>query len=111
MFEWVNRADINPKAIIMSTRWEEKWKGEEVRSRFVAREYKWRRPERTDVFAATPTDMGLALLLSIASAENLCVQMSDLTTAFTHAPSNETMYVEVPEGSRTRKWSGDSRKR
>ena len=99
VFERVPRDQVDARAII-STRWEEKWKRDEVRSRLVAREFKWKQPERTDVFAATPTDMGLVLLLSIASAENLAVQTSDLTTAFMHAPvpPHDNIFVEAPQG-------------
>ena len=87
-----------PARQVVTTRWEEKWKGEEVRSRFVARDYKWREPDRTDLFAATPSDVGLALLLSIASALRLCVQTLDLVTAFIHADIQEPVFVEPPVG-------------
>ena len=93
VFEAVDRSTVPPRKII-STRKEEKWKGEEVRSRFVARDYKWREPDRVDLFAATPTDVGLTLLLAVASALGLSVQTSDLVTAFMHATLHEPCYVE-----------------
>ena len=93
------RRDRLPKGTrIISTRWEEKWKGEDVRSRFVARDYRHLDPKREDIFAATPTDTGLLILLALAASKRHVIRTGDLTTAFMHADLQEEIYVEGPEG-------------
>ena len=85
----------------VSTRWEEvpKWKEGRwvVRSRFVAREFKWKDPDRDDVFGVTSSSNTGRILDYLMVKNGWQAYLADCTCAFFHAPEEEEVYVEPPE--------------
>ena len=84
----------------ISTRWEEvpKWKEGKwiVRSRFVAREFKWKDPGRDDIFGVTSSANTGRILDYLVAKKQLRVYLADVECAFFHAPEADEVYVEPP---------------
>ena len=95
----VPRSEARGKYV--TTRWEEIPKHKDgkwiVRSRFVAREFRWQQPNRDDIFGVTSssnTSRVLDLLLAKNPGHNAYI--SDVECAFFHAVEDELCYVEAP---------------
>eukprot|EP00959_Pyramimonas_sp_CCMP1952_P454092 9469342-Pyramimonas_sp.AAC.1 len=100
VYSWVREDKALSKPI--ETGWVHKAKGDEVRSRLLAKDLKIA-SDRDDVFAATPTPIGLRILLAIAMAEKLDVSIGDFSVAFMHADiSDENVFCRPPEPWRSR---------
>ena len=68
-----------------------------VRSRFVAREFRWQQPNRDDIFSVTSssnTSRVLRLILAKHPGHN--AYLADVECAFFHASEDELCYVEAP---------------
>ena len=85
----------------ITTRWEEvpKWKQGRwiVRSRFVAREFKWKDPGRDDLFGVTSSANTGRILDYILVKKGYRAYLADCHCAFFHAPEDEEVYVEPPD--------------
>ena len=85
----------------ISTRWEEvpKWKEGKwiVRSRFVAREFKWKDPGRDDIFGVTSSANTGRILDYLLAKKQLRAYLADVECAFFHAPEEDEVYVEPPQ--------------
>jgi hypothetical protein len=87
--------------------WVEEWRGEEVRSRLVVREFNTEK--RLDVFSACPDSFYSRFQLArCASKETLAILVIDVSVAFMHAtlPETESIKVKPPPDipSRTGVW-------
>eukprot|EP00435_Cladocopium_sp_Y103_P031934 s1307_g8.t1 len=89
------------KGKYVTTRWEEvpKFKNGEwiVRSRLVAREYRWQQPHRDDIFGVT-TSVNTSRVLDFILAKNpsFNAYLADVECAFFHAPEHEDCVVDPP---------------
>ena len=85
----------------ISTRWEEapKWKEGKwiVRSRFVAREFKWKDPGQDDIFGVTSSANTGRILGYLLAKKQLRAYLADVECAFFHAPEEDEVYVEPPQ--------------
>ena len=85
----------------VTTRWEEipkfkqgKWI---IRSRFVAREFRWQQPHRDDIFGVTSSSNTARVLdLLLAKNEHYNAYLADVECAFFHAPEPDACCVEPP---------------
>lgn len=88
----------------ISTRWEEvpKWKEGKwiVRSRFVAREFKWKDPGRDDIFGVTSSANTGRILDYLLAKKQLRAYLADVECAFFHAPEEDEVYVEPPHSGK-----------
>ena len=85
----------------ITTRWEEvpklkqgKWI---CRSRFVAREFRWKDPGRDDLFGVTSSSNTGRILDYLMVKKSLRAYLADCKCAFFHAPEEEEVYVEPPD--------------
>ena len=92
MFEAVLASTVDRKqSNILSTKWERTWKwdGEKCvwfcRCRYVAREFKWKDPGRTDVFAATTSSSTARVLDCTGLIKHHARWVLDVSTAFYNA--------------------------
>ena len=96
----VPKQDTKGKKYI-TTRWEEvpKFKDGQwiVRSRFVAREFRWKDPGRDDLFGVT-TSANTSRILDVllAKGPGYTAVTGDVTCAFFHADEEEEVYVDPP---------------
>ena len=85
----------------ITTRWAEvpKWKQDRwiVRSRFVAREFRWKDPGRDDLFGVTSSANTGRILDYLLTKKSLRAYLADCHCAFFHAPEEEEVYVEPPD--------------
>ena len=86
----------------ITARWEEVPKKKNgvwiVRSRFVAREFRWQNPNRDDVFGVTSSaNTGRILDFLLAKNDGWCAYLADCQCAFFHAPEKEICFVEPPD--------------
>ena len=78
--------------------WVEEWRGDEVRSRLVVRQYNTE-GKRDDLFAGTPDAFFSRFQLHRASCnKDWAVMIVDVSVAFMHAPIQEKIKVKVPPG-------------
>ena len=71
--------------------------GEEVRARWVAMQFKIAGLD--DVFAGTPSEAAIRMIMAIALAFNQCLLPGDFSVAFMHTPmGDEITYVEPMPG-------------
>ena len=85
----------------VTTRWEEVPKFKQgqwiVRSRFVAREFRWQQPHRDDIFGVTSSSNTSRVLdLLLAKNEHYNAYLADVECAFFHAPEPDACCVEPP---------------
>ena len=85
----------------ITTRWEEvpKFKDGQwiVRSRFVAREFRWKDPGRDDLFGVTTSaNTGRILDVLLPKGPGYTAVTGDVTCAFFHAEEEEEVYVDPP---------------
>ena len=100
VFVPVPKAETKGKKYI-TTRWEEvpKFKDGQwiVRSRFVAREFRWKDPGRDDLFGVTTSaNTGRILDVLLAKGPGYTAVTGDVTCAFFHAEEEEEVYVDPP---------------
>jgi len=103
------------KGKYVTTRWEEvpKFKNGEwiIRSRFVAREFKWQQPHRDDIFGVTSSSNTSRVLdLLLAKNPGYCAYLADVECAFFHASEDELCFVEAPQEWLEEKWEEDGEK-
>lgn len=100
VYKAVLRSEATGKHV--TTRWEEvpklksgKWV---VRSRFVAREFRWQQPYRDDVFGVTSSSNTARVLdLLLAKNPSWNAYAADVECAFFHAPEREECIVDPPQ--------------
>ena len=86
----------------ITTRWEEVPKRKQgkliCRSRFVAREFRWKDPARNDLFGVTSSaNTGRILDYLLVKKKGWRAYLADCKCAFFHAPEEEEVFVEPPE--------------
>ena len=88
LYEEVDRGALTMQETraIIGSRWVLRWKGDEVRARFVARGFDERVEDKDLLFASTPATTPLRILLALALARNWSIYVGDISTAFMHAP-------------------------
>ena len=87
VFKEVQRSSLTPdqQRSILTSRWVHRWKGDEVRSRLVARGYDQHIKDLDDVYASTPILVSLRLLLAVSLSCDWSIVSADVSTAFLHA--------------------------
>ncbi len=93
-YDNVHKSEFPPDAKRVDMRWEERPKGDECRSRLVLRDYN--KGHLDEMFAATPTSVGLQILLILSSALGLDAMVGDLNCGFMHAEPSEPLYAKPP---------------
>eukprot|EP00971_Amphidinium_carterae_P071253 1409100-Amphidinium_carterae.1 len=95
--ETVDRRNV--KSTIWTARWVHRVKGDGVRSRYGARQFK-NAPEESecDVYAATPRLETIRLLIAWALVNKYEIRTGDFSVAFmfTPVPEDVHIYVEAP---------------
>ena len=76
--------------------WVDEWRGDQVKLRLCVRQFK-AEGLRDDLFAGTP-DTFFMLLAKVASCKDLGLLVVDISVTFTHARTDEEIYVKVPPG-------------
>eukprot|EP00971_Amphidinium_carterae_P181975 3611212-Amphidinium_carterae.1 len=87
------------KSTIWTARWVHRVKGDGVRSRYVARQFKNATDEvESDVYAATPRLETIRLLIAWALVNGHEIRTGDFSVAFmfTPVPEDVHIYVEAP---------------
>eukprot|EP00971_Amphidinium_carterae_P002922 57197-Amphidinium_carterae.1 len=93
------------RSVIWTTRWVHRVKGDGVRSRYVARQFKNATVEvESDVYAATPRIETIRLLIAWALVNKHEIRTGDFSVAFmfTPVPEDVHIYVEAPPEARLR---------
>eukprot|EP00971_Amphidinium_carterae_P086194 1705375-Amphidinium_carterae.2 len=93
------RSKVPGKAVIWTARWVHRVKGDGVRSRYVARQFKNASGEDdSEVYAATPRLESIRLLLAWALLHHYEVKTGDFSVAFmfTPVPDDMLLFVEAP---------------
>eukprot|EP00971_Amphidinium_carterae_P118766 2352856-Amphidinium_carterae.1 len=87
------------KSVIWTARWVHRIKGDGVRSRYVARQFKNATEEsECDVYAATPRLESVRMLIACALVNKYEIRTGDFSVAFmfTPVPEDIHIYVEAP---------------
>ena len=92
----IHRSQVPRGTKLVRSMWVESMKGDVCRSRLVAMEFA-AGLEKDGVFAATPSAAGLRIVVVISTVEDLALMITDFSSAFLHAPAEETMYVIPPK--------------
>ena len=79
----------------VSGRWEEQERGDEIRSRWVLRQFK-RGDPRDDVFAVASTGATSKIIDYIGVSRGLVFFTADAKNAFWHVPIDEDCYTDAP---------------
>jgi hypothetical protein len=92
----VPRASLPPGTKVWGGRWCHRRKGDEVRSRYVAQQF--RDPTDDEAYAGTPRTEAIRIMIAAALAESLPLVAADFSVAFLHTPMEgaEKTYVEMP---------------
>jgi len=93
VYKEISKDEIGHQKVV-GTRWVLTQKPDKVRARLVATEVAYEK--REDLYSPTPTAVGLRCVLAKAVAEGSFVQVADLTTAFLHAPCQDSVVVRPP---------------
>ena len=83
--------------------WVDVWRGDRGRSRHCVRQFK-AEGLRDDLFAGTPDTFFIEYLLAkAASCKDFGILVIDISVAFTHARTDEEIYVKVPSSIKSSK--------
>ena len=87
VFEEAAVQDVDPNLLngAIDSRWVQRWKGIEIKSRLVAKGYTEKIEDLDDVYASTPMLVVLRTLMAIALAMSWKIATADISTAFLHA--------------------------
>eukprot|EP00971_Amphidinium_carterae_P188111 3733791-Amphidinium_carterae.3 len=89
------------RSVIWTARWVHRVKGDGVRSRYVARQFKNATEEvESDVYAATPRLETIRLLIAWALANKYEIRTGDFSVAFMFTPVPEDVHIYVEAGLR-----------
>ena len=97
VFDVEARRDIDPDGKWLSARWENQLRGDEVRCRYVSREFKKLDPTRDDVFtpASEPTTNRVIDFTAVKRA--WLVLLGDAVNAYFNAVEKELVYCNPPQ--------------
>ena len=97
VYDYALESDVKAKGgKVIGTRWVDRQKGLEVRSRFVGQEFADGDP-RDDLFAGTPPLWLARLLVSMAASDRSKYLMSlDVSCAFLYAPMEREIFIKLP---------------
>ena len=89
-------AALRPGTKVWGGRWCHRRKAEEVRSRYVAQQF--RDPSDEEAYAGTPRTEAIRIMIAVALAEDLPLVSADCSVAFLHTPMDDEdeVYVEIP---------------
>jgi hypothetical protein len=100
MFRESTWAEVPKGSKVVDTRMVRRWKGDQIKSRLVARDFKHKAAEGGEYFAATPGQVGINIQLA-ASAQNFdknlddpeVMLIADVTQAFPHAWAEDRLWI------------------
>ena len=92
----VPRASLPPGTKVWGGRWCHRRRLEEVRSRYVAQQFRDLMEE--EVYAGTPRTEAIRIMIAIALAMGVPLVPADFSVAYLHTPMDEAdqVYVEIP---------------
>jgi len=96
LYEPCPEAEIDPSGKWISARWENQQRGDEVRCRYVAREYKKLDPFRDDVFTPSSTPTTSRLIDFKATKLSQPTFIADAVNAYFNAIEPELVYTQPP---------------
>ena len=89
----------------ITSRWEDKYKSDGTfRARWVLRGFT-NEPGEDKFFSPTPAALTTSLAHIWAQRKRFRIHYVDVTTAFLHAPEEEAIFVDAPEGWRCEGWA------
>ena len=89
-------SEAKTKAI--TSTWVDKRRGDSVKSRLCAREFRTNDGRDVEVFASTPSSYAVKLIDLIAAVNQYKVMLADVSSAFLHASVTEQdIYIKPPD--------------
>jgi hypothetical protein len=82
----------------VSSRWEDQTRGNEVRSRWVLRQFATQSGNESFYYSPVPGQFDLQVACCYASLMKFPMHFLDVSTALMHSPSDEILITEAPMG-------------